>query len=64
MGVTPHRYVVLLKMQHARSLLRRTDLSVTEVALESGYTHLGHSAAAFKREFGLLPRAFRRQERP
>ncbi len=63
-GVTPHRYVVLLRMQHARSLLRRTDLSIAEVALESGYAHLGHFAAAFKREFGLLPRAFRGQERP
>ena len=63
-GVTPHRYVVLLRMQHARSLLRRTDLSIAEVALESGYAHLGHFAAAFKREFGLPPKAFRRQERP
>ena len=63
MGVTPHRYVVLLRMQHARSLLGRTDLSIAEVALEAGYAHLGHFAAAFKREFGLLPNAFRRQGR-
>ena len=63
-GVTPHRHVVMLRMQHARSLLRCTDLTVAEVALESGYAHLGHFAAAFKREFGLLPKAFRRQERP
>ena len=61
-GVTPHRHVVLLRMQHARSLLRRTDLSIAEVALESGYAHLGHFAAAFKREFGLLPKAFRGQD--
>ena len=62
-GVTPHRHVVMLRMQHARSLLRRTDLTIAEVALEAGYAHLGHFAAAFKREFGLLPNAFRRQGR-
>ena len=62
-GVTPHRHVVLLRMQHARSLLRRTDLSITQVALESGYAHLGHFAAAFKRESGLLPKIFRRDAR-
>ncbi len=63
-GVTPHRHVVLLRMQHAQSLLRRTDLSIAEVALESGYAHLGHFAAAFKRESGLLPKVFRKQDRP
>ncbi len=63
-GVTPHRHVVLLRMQHARSLLRSTDLSIAEVALESGYAHLGHFAAAFKREFGPLPKVFRKHERP
>ncbi len=63
-GVTPHRHVVLLRMQHARSLLRRTDLSIAEVALVSGYAHFGHFAAVLKREFGLLPKAFRGPERP
>ena len=62
-GVTPHRHVVLLRMQHAQSLLRRTDMSIAEIAQKSGYAHLGHFAAAFQREFGLLPKLFRRQER-
>ena len=62
-GATPHRRVVLLRMQHAQTLLRCTDLPVAEVALESGYTHLGHFAAAFKRNTGTLPSIFRQQSR-
>ena len=61
LGVTPHRHVVRLRMQHARLLLRQTDLAISQVALESGYTHVGHFAAAFKREAGMLPRVFRQE---
>ena len=63
LGVTPHRYVVRLRMQHAQTLLRCTDMPVAEVALQSGYAHLGHFAAAFKREAGTLPGIYRRRAR-
>ena len=63
LGVTPHRHVVQLRMQHAQTLLRCTDLPVAEIALESGYAHLGHFAAAFRRNTGTLPSVFRQQSR-
>ncbi len=63
LGTTPHKHVVQLRMQHAQTLLRDTDLSVAEVALQSGYAHLGHFAAAFKRNAGTLPRQFRQRSR-
>lgn len=63
LGVTPHRHLVQLRMQHAQTLLRFTDLSIAEVAQQSGYVHLGHFAAAFKRDSGTLPTVFRRESR-
>ena len=63
LGVTPHRHVVQLRMQHAQTLLRCTDLSIAEVALQSGYVHYGHFAAAFKRTAGTLPKLYRRESR-
>ncbi len=63
LDVTPHRHVVRLRMQHAKLLLRETEMSISQVGLESGYVHLGHFAAAFKREVGVLPRVFRQDAR-
>ena len=62
-GITPHRHIVQLRMRQAQTLLRHTDLSVAEVALQSGYAHPGHFAAAFKRSAGTLPKQFRQGSR-
>ncbi|MFC1834567.1 helix-turn-helix transcriptional regulator, partial [Thermodesulfobacteriota bacterium] len=54
-GTTVFSYVRELRMDKARSLLEQGELSVTEVALETGYSSLGHFAAAFRKRFGILP---------
>lgn len=59
LGVTPHRYIVQLRMQHARTLLRETDLSIGEVAVSCGYINQSHFAASFTREFCCNPSDFR-----
>ena len=58
--VTPHRYLVKLRLDHARLLLRTTDLDINAVALACGYTHAGRFAAAFHAAFALQPAQFRR----
>lgn len=58
-GTTVFGYVRRLRMDKARSLLEIGDLNVTEVALEAGYSSLGHFAAAFKKRFGTLPSEYR-----
>lgn len=59
-GETVFAYVRRLRMEAARSLLKETDLSVTQVALEAGYSSFGHFAEAFKTSFGILPSQYRR----
>ena len=61
--VTPHRYLVRLRLDHARFLLRTTDLDINAVALACGYTHPGRFAAAFYAAFALHPSQLRRQAR-
>ena len=61
-GVTPHRHVVRLRMQRARTLLCETDLPVGDIAVSCGYIHHGHFSAAFAKEFGCSPAAIRVQE--
>lgn len=59
-GLTPHRYLTRLRMQAAAGLLRGTGHSVVQVALACGYRSAGQFAAAFRREHGLSPGAYRR----
>ena len=60
---TPYQYLVGLRLQHAKLLLRTTDLDISAVALACGYTHAGRFAAAFFASFSLLPSQFRQQSR-
>ena len=48
-------YITYLRIQQAEQLLRSGDRSVADVANLVGYSHLGHFAAAFKRQVGITP---------
>jgi AraC family transcriptional regulator, transcriptional activator of the genes for pyochelin and ferripyochelin receptors len=58
-GTTVFGYLRQQRLNRARHLLQSTEMSILEVAHAVGYSHSGHFAAAFKREFGASPRAFR-----
>jgi AraC-like DNA-binding protein len=48
-------YLTQRRLEQAEQLLRQGNLKVAEVANLVGYEHLGHFAAAFKRQFGITP---------
>jgi AraC family transcriptional regulator len=58
-GVTPHRYVVLRRIDHAIALLKRPEKSVAEVANDVGFATPAHFIATFRRTMGVTPGAFR-----
>lgn len=57
LGISPMRYLANCRLDEARAELRRglRNVSVTEVALRTGFTNLGDFAAAYRRRFGQLP---------
>ena len=61
---TPRAYVVAKRLELARSALATAarETTVTQIATELGFMHLGQFAAAFKARFGLSPRAMLRRE--
>jgi AraC family transcriptional regulator len=61
MGVSPTRYLLTLRMDEARRLLRETKRSVVDVALDVGYSNPSHFARFFRRETGLSPSNYRQQ---
>lgn len=57
-GETPHRYLTRQRLQRAAKLLRRTELSVTEICLASGFESLTSFSDLFRRCYGVSPGKF------
>ncbi len=62
-GETPHAYLTRLRMERARQLLLGTDLPVTEICLEVGYSSLGTFSRRFHERFGRPPSDYRQRAR-
>jgi AraC family transcriptional regulator len=59
-GETPHAYVTRLRLERAAALLKRGDVSVTEICLDGGFESPTSFSALFRKRFGVSPREFRR----
>lgn len=55
--MTPFAYLTRHRMEQAERLLRQPDYTVTEVANRVGYANPAKFAMAFKRHFGITPKA-------
>lgn len=62
-GETPHEFLTRLRLDHARRLLVRERLPVTEVCLAVGYESLGSFSAMFRARAGRSPSEFQRASR-
>jgi AraC-like DNA-binding protein len=58
-GETPYAYLMTRRIERAKLLLRRGDMSVTEVCMEVGCTSLGSFSARFTELVGETPTAYR-----
>jgi AraC-like DNA-binding protein len=61
-GESPYSYLMTRRIERAMALLRRGDLSVTEVCFEVGCSSLGTFSTRFTELVGMPPSAYRRQE--
>ncbi|WP_217613990.1 helix-turn-helix transcriptional regulator [Cellulomonas sp. GbtcB1] len=61
-GETPYGYLMTRRIERAKALLRRGDLSVTDVCVEVGCTSLGSFSARFSELVGMSPSAYRAQQ--
>ncbi|MFG2407988.1 helix-turn-helix transcriptional regulator [Streptomyces brevispora] len=60
-GEAPYGYLMTRRIERATALLRRGDISVTEVCLAVGCASLGTFTTRFTELVGMPPGAFRRQ---
>jgi AraC family transcriptional regulator len=58
-GQPPHRYVVQARIARAQALLGEGNLTVSEVAMRTGFATPSHFSATFRRLTGSTPRGWR-----
>jgi AraC-like DNA-binding protein len=60
-GESPYSYLMTRRIERAMALLRRGDLSVTEICFEVGCSSLGTFSTRFTELVGMPPTAYRDQ---
>ena len=62
MGTTPHRYLLKRRTDHARSLLKRREISIIDVAASCGFSSQAHLTQVFRKHVGVTPGDYRRNQ--
>nr|WP_292671124.1 helix-turn-helix transcriptional regulator [Nocardioides sp.] len=60
-GESPYQYLMTRRIERAMTLLRRGDLSVTDVCFAVGCSSLGTFSTRFTELVGVSPSAYRRE---
>ncbi|MFT4156669.1 MAG: helix-turn-helix transcriptional regulator [Microbacterium sp.] len=60
-GESPYSYLMTRRIERAMALLRRGDLSVTQVCFQVGFQSLGTFSTRFSELVGISPREYRRR---
>ena len=62
-GVPPHRYLLTRRIERAKTLLRDTDVSITDIAFQTGWKSLGTFGRIFRDVTGESPGQLRAREK-
>lgn len=61
LGVTPMRYERLMRLHYGRWMIDNKDDSITQIALDCGFSDAAHFSREFRMQFGMPPSIYRRQ---
>jgi len=59
--VSPHQYLLTLRLKNAELLLRNTSQPMADIAFTSGFNSVEHFTAAFKQKYNCPPATYRQQ---
>jgi AraC family transcriptional regulator len=62
-GHSPHNYLLNLRLERARELLKNPSLSLIDIALDCGFSSDSHMSRIFHKSVGVTPSAYRRSLR-
>jgi AraC family transcriptional regulator len=58
-AVSPYQYLIQQRIERAKQLLKQTDRSIMDVALDCGFNSHSHLTKKFRQLTGMTPRAYR-----
>lgn len=58
-GYSPHQFVIKCRVERARELLIKSDLSIADITYQVGFANQGHLTNHFKRWLGVTPKVMR-----
>lgn len=61
LGITPIDYLIEVRIKTAKLLLKRKELSITEVAMRSGFGSASHFSSCFLTRVGTTPQEYRKR---
>ena len=61
-GLSPHRYLLVHRIDRAKEMMKHHELSLTQIALDCGFSSSSQFSVVFKRIMGVSPRQFRHSQ--
>ena len=61
-GLTPYEYIINIRINTAKYLLRNSQLSVKDICFNTGFSSESVFCSAFKKRLGITPTEYRTQE--
>jgi AraC-like DNA-binding protein len=58
--LAPSKYIRFVRLQQAKELMEKEDLTVGEAAFRTGFVNLSHFTRVFRQQFGFNPSHFRK----
>ena len=58
-GTSPYQYLLQQRIERAKQLLKQTDRSIVDIALECGFNSHSHLSKQFRQLTGMTPTAYR-----
>jgi AraC family transcriptional regulator len=59
-GLTPHQYVLELRLRQAQELLRRKSVALIDIAALCGFSSQSHMTTVFRKRLAITPAEYRR----
>ena len=62
-GMSPHQYVMQQRIERAKQLLKKADMSIADIALNCGFSSQSHLGKYFRAMTGMTPRKYRQEQK-
>ena len=60
-GLSPHQYINQQRIEKAKRLLKQRKYSITQVAIECGFSNQSHFSRAFRKATDITPKRYQQQ---